>query len=81
MRRRITGVIILIVATIASAAAAYGFGINPPIGNVAGAFVSIAVVVLVSRVIRHAFLQRAGVCIHGVAYGLCNKSLSFFRAV
>ena len=39
MRRRITGVIILIVATIASAAAAYGFGINPPIGNVAGAFV------------------------------------------
>ena len=29
-----------------------GFGINPPIGNVAGAFVSIAVVVLVSRVIQ-----------------------------
>ena len=52
MRGRITGVIILIAATIASAAAAYGFGINPPIGNVAGAFVSIAVVVLVSRVIQ-----------------------------
>ena len=52
MRGRITGVIILIAATIASAVAAYELGINPPIGNVAGAFASIAVLVLVSRIIK-----------------------------
>lgn len=50
--KRIIGVIVLVIATAATAAAAYMSGINPPAGNVIGAFASIAVLVAAAKLIE-----------------------------
>ena len=49
MRKRNIGVAVLTAATAAATAAAAAMGMNPPTGNVAGAFVSIAVLVAAAK--------------------------------
>ncbi|MBS5334869.1 MAG: hypothetical protein UC708_02050 [Anaerovoracaceae bacterium] len=52
MKGRKVGITLLILATAATSLIAYKTGINPPVGNVAGAFASIAVLVIVSKIIK-----------------------------
>lgn len=52
MKGRTVGVICLILATAATSFMAYETGINPPVGNVAGAFASIVVLVIISKIIK-----------------------------
>ncbi len=52
MKGRTTGIIILTAATAAAVVIAYAIGINPPAANVAGAFVSIVIMVIVTKIIK-----------------------------
>lgn len=52
MKGRTVGVITLVVATAAVSVTAYKTGINPPAGNVIGAFASIGAMILVSKLIN-----------------------------
>ncbi len=52
MKGRILATIVLCIATAITSIAAYAAGINPPVGNVAGAFASIAVLIIVSKIIK-----------------------------
>lgn len=52
MKGRTTGIIILTAATAAVVVIAYAIGINPPAANVAGAFVSIVIMVIVTKIIK-----------------------------
>ena len=52
MKGRTTGIIILTAATAAAVVIAYAIGINPPAANVAGAFVSIVILVIVTKIIK-----------------------------
>lgn len=52
MKGRTIGIIILTAATAAAAVIAYAIGINPPAANVAGAFVSIVIMVIVTKIIK-----------------------------
>ena len=52
MKGRTSGIIILTAATAAAVVIAYAIGINPPAANVAGAFVSIVIMVIVTKIIK-----------------------------
>lgn len=50
-RKRTTAVLILVIATIVTAAAAFRIGVDPPVANVAGSFGAIAALLIVSKIL------------------------------
>lgn len=50
-RKRITAVLLLVIATIVTAAAAFLIGTDPPVANVAGSFGAIAALLIVSKLL------------------------------
>ena len=79
MKGRILATIVLCIATAITSIAAYAAGINPPVGNVAGAFASIAVLIIVSKIIKvsdelfYSGLYSFNLCVYGLTFRVSYK--------